>query len=119
MAKHGPIIIVEDDVDDQEILTEIFTELGVNNELLFFGNAPDALRYLLESIEQPFIIICDNNLPRVNGLEFKRQIDSNPYLRKKSVPFVFLSTSAAGHAVDVAYTQLTVQGIGKEVCVSN
>jgi hypothetical protein len=35
MNKGGPIIIIEDDQDDQEILTEIFQELEYKNEIIF------------------------------------------------------------------------------------
>jgi response regulator RpfG family c-di-GMP phosphodiesterase len=50
------------------------------------------------------------NLPKQNGIEFKRQIDEDPQLRAKSIPFVFLSTSIDRKAVNVAYKELTVQG---------
>lgn len=110
MAKSGPIVIVDDDQDDQEILKDVMQELGVTNELIIFGNATDAYDYLLTTTDRPFIILCDNNLPKVSGLEFKRQIDENSYLRRKSIPFVFLSTSAESNAVNEAYTQMTVQG---------
>ena len=36
MNKGGPIIIIEDDLDDQDILTEIFQELNYKNEVIFF-----------------------------------------------------------------------------------
>ena len=36
MNKSGPIIIIEDDVDDQDILTDIFKELNYSNKLIFF-----------------------------------------------------------------------------------
>ena len=36
MNKTGPIIIIEDDVEDKEILTEIFKELKIENEIVFF-----------------------------------------------------------------------------------
>jgi len=33
MNKSGPIIIIEDDMDDQEILQEVFNELKYKNEI--------------------------------------------------------------------------------------
>ena len=36
MNKNGPIIIIEDDLDDQEVLSDIFKELNYNNQLIFF-----------------------------------------------------------------------------------
>ena len=34
--KNGPVIIIEDDADDQEFLTEIFQKLNYQNKILFF-----------------------------------------------------------------------------------
>ncbi len=73
MAISGPIIIVEDDIDDQEIFADVIKELGISNELIFFPRCPEALQFLQTSTKQPFIIICDINLPGLNGLEFKNK----------------------------------------------
>ena len=43
MNKKGPIIIIEDDPEDQEILTEVFNNLKYPNKLLFFLNGQEAL----------------------------------------------------------------------------
>ncbi len=110
MAKAGPIILIEDDIDDQNILGEALREIGVTNEVISFLNAPEAFTYLKTTTEQPFIILCDVNLPKQNGIDFKRQIDSDPQLRKKSIPFLFFSTSVDQNSVNEAYTEMTVQG---------
>ena len=108
--KAGPIVLVEDDIDDQEIFRDVISEIGVSNELRIFNNCIDAFNYLLETTEQPFIIFCDVNLPLLNGIEFKRKIDANDYLRKKSIPFVFYSTTVNQETVNEAYTKMTIQG---------
>jgi len=36
MLRKGPIVIIEDDPDDQEILKEVFDEPQVMNQLKFF-----------------------------------------------------------------------------------
>lgn len=36
MNKTGPIIIIEDDTDDQDILADIFKELNYSNKLIFW-----------------------------------------------------------------------------------
>jgi CheY-like chemotaxis protein len=110
MPKSGPIVIVEDDKDDQELFQDILKEIGVQNELLFFVRCSEAYHYLKTTPEQPFIIISDVNLPEQNGVEFKRSIDEDPELRQKSIPFVFLSTSVEKKLVDTAYKEMTVQG---------
>ena len=52
MPKNGPIIIIEDDVDDRLILEEALREANVYNELVFFDNGPDTFEYLLSSLLQ-------------------------------------------------------------------
>jgi CheY-like chemotaxis protein len=110
LAQTGPIIIVEDDFDDQEMIQEILEQLNVNNKIIFFNKAPEAFHFLKRTPEQPFIILSDVNLPEQNGVEFKRQVDEDPQLRAKSIPFVFFSTSINKKAVDTAYKEMTVQG---------
>src|ERR1700712_2213666 len=91
--KSGPIIIIEDDADDKNILEEILKELNVHNQLIWFNNCKDAHHYLKTTSQQPFIIFSDVNLPGQKGIDFKKQIDADPDLRKRSIPFVFYSTS--------------------------
>lgn len=110
MSKRGPIIMVEDDVDDRKIFSEAMEEMGIKNEIIFFAEGENVLSYLLNNlVAQPFIILCDVNLPKMNGLELKEKIDTNPALRRKSIPFVFFSTSADTELVDKAY-EYAVQG---------
>jgi len=106
----GPIIIVEDDKDDRDIIEEVLEELNIPNEIVWFKRCVDAFDYLKTHTNQPFLIFCDINLPGLSGLEFKRQIDADKELRKKSIPFVFLSTSTDKKYVDEAYMEMTVQG---------
>ena len=91
--KSGPIIVIDDDADDKDIFESVLKELGVDNKRLWFTNCKDAFEYLRTTNEQPFIIFCDVNIPGLTGIEFKRQIDKHPQLRKKSIPFIFYSTS--------------------------
>jgi CheY-like chemotaxis protein len=106
----GPIIIVEDDEDDMDVVEAVLKELNIPNKTIWFQKCMDALNFLQASNEQPFLIISDVNLPGCSGVEFKRLIDQDDKLRKKSIPFVFFSTSAAKSHVDEAYLKLTVQG---------
>jgi CheY-like chemotaxis protein len=108
-SKSGPLIIIEDDLDDQEIIKEILKSLDISNTLLFFSDGTEALTYLQTMAEQPFLILCDVNLPKMNGIELRMEINNDDRLRKKSIPFVFFSTNAHRDTVIQAY-DLTVQG---------
>ena len=105
----GPIIIIEDDQDDQEVYAECVTAMGIPNEVRFFDGGKEVLDYLLTTEEQPFILISDINMPGMNGLELRKYIQDDPYLCTKGIPFVFFSTNASHVAVRRAYA-LSVQG---------
>jgi CheY-like chemotaxis protein len=105
----GAILIIEDDPDDQEIVTEVFKDIVVSNELKFFTTATAALDYLVDSDSQPFLIISDVNLPGMSGIELREKMNENEMLRKKSIPFVFLTTSQRRTTVVQAY-EMMVQG---------
>lgn len=114
MSKSGTIVIVEDDIDDKFFLESIIRELNIPNEIRWFDNTDDALAFLAFTVSPIFIIFSDINIPGKNGLEFKRQIDGDFKLRKKSIPFIFYSTSAYQRDVNEAYLHMTIQGFFKK-----
>ena len=109
MNKRGPIIIIEDDLDDQEILTDVFNELNYINEIIFFADAEKALEYLKSTEIEPFIIFSDINMPKLSGMELRQKIHENEDLRLKSIPYLFFSTTAEQQHVVDAYSK-SVQG---------
>jgi CheY-like chemotaxis protein len=109
MAKSGPIIIIEDDADDRELLNEIFGELRIPHLIRFFSSCLLAFDYLITTIEKPFLIISDINLPAMNGLELCRRIKENELLKTMHIPFVFLTTTNDHQVVAQAY-EMFVQG---------
>jgi CheY-like chemotaxis protein len=109
MPKSGPILIVEDDHDDQELLKEVFNDLIISNTIRFFSTCLSLLDYLKTTIERPFLIICDINVPQMDGLELRKEINENEFLRKKSIPFIFLTTTSTKSVIEEAY-EMMVQG---------
>ncbi|MDI1256081.1 MAG: response regulator [Flavobacterium sp.] len=109
MNKGGPIIIIEDDKDDQDILTEVFTDIECKNEIIFFSDGEQALEYLTSTEVEPFIIFSDINMPKLGGMELRAKIHENEDLRLKSIPYLFFSTSAEQKHVVDAYSK-SIQG---------
>lgn len=109
MNKRGPIIIIEDDLDDQDILSDVFTALNYANEIIFFSNGELALSYLIESHVEPFIIFSDINMPKLSGIELRHKVHENEDLRIKSIPYLFFTTSAQQKDVIDAYSK-SIQG---------
>lgn len=109
MNKGGPIIIIEDDLDDQEILSSVFQSLNYKNEIIFFAEGELALEYLTNTEVEPFIIFSDINMPKLSGMELRQKIHENEDLRLKSIPYLFFSTSAEQQHVVDAYSK-SIQG---------
>ena len=109
MNKTGPIIVIEDDLDDQDVLTEVFEELNYGNQLIFFSDSEKALEYLVKTDIEPFLVLSDINMPKLNGMELREKIHNNEDLRVKSIPYLFFSTSAEQKYVIEAYSR-SIQG---------
>ncbi len=109
MDINGPIILIEDDADDSLLFHEALYELDIKNEIKTFGTASQVLYYLETTQDKPFIILSDINLPGMKGNELKKIIDENDFLRRKSIPYLFYTTSVAPHQIEQAYDMI-VQG---------
>lgn len=105
----APIVLVDDDEDDHAIFKEICTELGVGDRIQFFHTGLELLDFLRHDSVMPFIILCDINMPGLDGLQLRALINQDEGLRRKSIPFIFFSTAASESQVRLAY-DLTVQG---------
>jgi CheY-like chemotaxis protein len=109
MNKNGPVIIIEDDEDDKDILEEVFKKLGYPNKILFFQNGQSALEFLYESAEMPFLILSDINLPKLDGFALRQKIKTDAELEIKCIPYLFFTTASNQKAVIEAYS-MSVQG---------
>ena len=109
MNKGGPIIVIEVDIDDQEILSEVFKELKYPNPILFFDNGEVALEHLTATNIQPFLILSDINLPKLDGFKLRDQIHNNAQLNLKCIPYLFFTTSTDQRSMIDAYSR-SIQG---------
>ena len=109
MNKNGPVVIIEDDEDDQLILNEIFKTLNYNNAIIFFKDGNDALDYLNKTDIIPFLILSDVNMPKINGFELRSKVHTNELLNIKCIPYLFFTTVADKKSVVDAYS-MSVQG---------
>ncbi len=109
MNKNGPIVVIEDDSDDQEILKEIFDNLDYKNPIIYFSDGEEALNYLTETRIKPFLILSDINMPKLSGFELREKIYINESLNLKCIPYLFFTTTSTEKSVIEAYSQ-SVQG---------
>ena len=109
MNKNGPIIVIEDDEDDQEVLKRVFTELNYPNEVMFFGDGVIAYEFLESSNDKPFLILSDITLPKLNGFDLRDKVRNNEQLKIKCIPYLFFTTAPEQTSVIDAYSK-SVQG---------
>lgn len=109
MNRNGPVIIIEDDADDQEMLVDVFKKLNYSNKIIFFLDSQEALDYLNRSDIMPFLILSDINMPKLNGFELRNKIYTDAQLQLKCIPYLFFSTASSQKAVVDAYS-MSVQG---------
>ncbi len=109
MNKLGPIVVIEDDADDQEIMAGIFKTLDYPNPVIYFNDSEEALKFLIDTKIKPFLILSDLNMPKLSGFELRQKIHTNEDLNLKCIPYLFFTTTSAQQAVVDAYSQ-SVQG---------
>jgi CheY-like chemotaxis protein len=111
--KTASIIIIDDDEDDLKFIDLALTEMQVKNNVIMFDNPTKAFEFMKGMQTNPFLIMCDVNMPIMNGLQLRERINNDIALSKKAVPFLFLSTSGELELVNEAFT-LNIQGYFKK-----
>lgn len=89
------ILVGEDDIDDQEILEEVFETVDSNLRLHFVNNGEKLIAHIdmLQDEHLPCLILLDYNMPELNGAEILKKLQENE--RVIRVPKIIWSTSNA------------------------
>ena len=109
MDKNGPVIVIEDDEDDQLLLELVFQKLAYPNKVIYFPDGQQALDFLETTPEIPFLILSDINMPRLDGFALRQKVHVDAQLQLKCIPYLFFSTGVSQQMVIKAYS-LSVQG---------
>lgn len=108
--KEVNILLVEDDDIDAMAIERAFKKSKIANPLLRVRDGIEALELLNAKdpeISRPYIILLDINMPRMNGIEFLKEIRSNYELRDSAV---FILTTSNADEDKVAAHKLNVTG---------
>jgi CheY-like chemotaxis protein len=87
------ILLGEDDIDDEELLKELFSSVDGSFSLTFINNGKQVLEYLhaLDENQLPCLILLDYNMPGLNGADILKELKNQP--RYAGIPKIIWSTS--------------------------
>ncbi|WP_440245921.1 response regulator [Dokdonella sp.] len=96
---YRPILVVEDDRFDAEMIQEALHEVGAPNPVERVEDGADAVdflfrrnRYAGRSDEAPALVLLDIKMPLMDGFEVLRTIRESDYTRQ--IPVVILTSSS-------------------------
>jgi DNA-binding response OmpR family regulator len=89
------ILLGEDDIDDQELLKEIFASVDGSFKLLFANTGEQVLSELskLSDEQLPCLIVLDYNMPILNGADILKELNNES--RFAGIPRIIWSTSGS------------------------
>lgn len=109
----GKIILVDNEKYEFKFLELALQRKNWDVKVEYHASAKMALAHMKITQDKIFLIICDMHMPEMGGLDFKKIIDKDPVLRKKAIPFIFMSKTATQKEVSEAY-EYRVQGYFKK-----
>ncbi len=107
MGTQKPILLVEDNPDDEALTLRAFSKNRISNPVVVARDGVEALDYLHGTESKPAgtlpaVVLLDLKLPRIDGLEVLRRVRADP--RTRVLPVVILTTSKERHDIEEGYT---------------
>jgi CheY-like chemotaxis protein len=119
-----PILMAEDDPDDQLLVERAFASANLAPDLRFVNDGEELLDYLYhrdghseETSPRPGLILLDLNMPKKDGREALMEIKADPALRH--IPVIVLTTSNREEDIFHAYALGASSYIVKPVVFSD
>ncbi len=103
------ILLVEDSPDDEELTLMGLKNSGVCNQVVVVRDGEEAVQFLFaegqykdrDPLVLPAVILLDQKLPKLSGLEVLERLRANPLT--KCVPVVILTSSSEEEDVVKSY----------------
>lgn len=109
MAMERPILLIEDNPDDEALTLRAFSKNQIGNPVVVARDGVEAIDYLAgtgshagrDLSTMPVLILLDLKLPRIDGLEVLRRIRAGEHTAM--LPVVVLTTSRETQDIEQAY----------------
>ncbi len=110
-AKPRPILLVDDNADDELLTLDALRSSGVNYPVVVARDGQEAIEWLFghgahqgrDTGVMPRLILLDLKLPKMNGLEVLSSLREDR--RTRFVPTVILSSSTRREDIDGSYSR--------------
>jgi CheY-like chemotaxis protein len=103
-----PVLLVEDDPNDIDLATTALKSGKLANPIVVAHDGVEALELLTAwihvgpSANGPVVVLLDNKMPRMSGLELLQRMKADD--RLKRIPVVMMTSSRAEPDLDKAYS---------------
>lgn len=102
MASLRPILLVEDNPDDERLTIRALRRGKIANDILVARNGEEALNLIFSLEVLPGVVLLDLKLPKVDGLEVLRQIRASD--KTRFLPVVVLTSSSEDRDIVESYS---------------
>ena len=109
MREKKPILLVEDNRDDVNLILYALEQAHILNKIVVKYDGDEAFKYLFDSknenasgqINGPVLVILDLKLPGMDGYELLEKIRANP--QTQLIPVVVLTASTEEDTIALSY----------------
>src|SRR5579871_1994906 len=101
MATLGPILAVDDSAPIREMIAAILSARG--HRVVTAADGREALERLRDAVE-PYIVLLDIVMPRLDGLALCAEIERDPQMREAGHRIILMSSTLRLSAPDIPAT---------------
>lgn len=95
------ILLIDDEVFMQKLIQRLLNDMGVTT-VYRASNGAEGLEMLKKIPSPPDVIVCDLNMPVMNGLMFTSKLRANADTAISSIPVVVLTGHSDSEIVEAA-----------------
>lgn len=97
------IVVLDDSHIQRRIIIKLIREVGYNDEIIEGDNGREGLDNIAKEGRDIRLVLCDWNMPQLNGLQFLYELNKIPKYR--GMPAIMITTEGTTRAYNEAKSQ--------------